>query len=352
MFAADLVRALDELGAEQRVAVLTGEDGGLRFAAPTLVLASRRRGISPGAVARLRRAVAAWSPQVVQAHGGQALKYASLSAGRFPVVYRKIGMAAPWARSGPRRTFQSMLLRRVDLLVAVSEEARREAVDTLGIPEDRTITIPNAVDRRRIAATRNPLEVRAELGVPEKAGLVLSVAALTWEKDPLGHLDVTQRVLRRLPRTILALVGDGPLRETTAAAVRSRGLEGSVRLLGERADVPELLAASDVLLLASPAEGMPGSVIEAGMAGVPTVAYDLAGIRDVVMDGVTGRLASPSDPDALAAALVEVLRDAAARARMGRAASERCRSRFDIGVVAPAYVEVYRDLSGRREPRR
>jgi glycosyltransferase involved in cell wall biosynthesis len=352
MFAADLIRALGEFGHDQRVAVLSGEDGGLRFAAPTAVLGGGRRGLSPRAVARLRRSVSAWSPHVVQAHGGQALKYGSLAAGRSPVVYRKIGMAAPWARSGPRRSFQSALLRRAGLLVAVSEEARREAVDTFGVPEARTLTIPNAVDGRRIAPGRHREEVRAELGLPEDAGVVLSVAALTWEKDPVGHVNVVERVLGRLPRTVLALVGDGPLRKATAAAVRSRGLQGSVRLLGERADLPELLAASDVLLLASPAEGMPGSLIEAGMAGVPAVAYDLAGVREVVVDGVTGRLASPADPEALAAALTEVLGDDQARAKMGRAASDRCRSRFDIAAVAPAYASVYAELAGRREARR
>jgi glycosyltransferase involved in cell wall biosynthesis len=90
---------------------------------------------------------------------------------------------------------------------------------------------------------------------------------------------------------------------------------------------------------------MPACVIEAGMVGLPVAAYALSGVPEVVVDGETGRLASPGDVRALAAALRELLHDDEQRRRMGEAASDRCRERFDIEVVAPRYLDVYEQVA-------
>lgn len=348
-FASDLVGTLADL--DQRVAVLRGGQQDLRFSAPTRVLATGRARLpwlDPGAVLRLRRVIDSWRPDVVQAHGGEPLKYAAYTAAGVPVVYRKIGMSAPWARSGFRRALHSRILRRATRVVAVTEEARREVVDVFGVPEGRTLRISNAVDQRRLEPGRSRSAVREELGVLAEANLVLSVGAFTWEKDPLGHIEVMGRAVAEAPGTVLAMAGSGRLLPRAGEAIRRRGLERSILLLGPRSDVPDLLSAADVLLLASATEGMPACVIEAGMASLPVAAFAHPGIREVVEDGTTGRLAPSGDRAALARCVVDLVRNRGRREAMGRSAAQRCRTLFDIRAVAPRYAELYAELAGVR----
>jgi glycosyltransferase involved in cell wall biosynthesis len=175
--------------------------------------------------------------------------------------------------------------------------------------------------------------------------VLLGLGALSAEKDPLGQLEVAAAVLAGRPDGRYLVAGDGPLRAELEAAVRAKGLGDQIVLLGVRADVADLLAASDLLLLASRTEGMPACVIEAGMAGLPVAGYALAGIPEVVVDGVTGVLAPPGDSGGLVRRAVALLNDAAARRRMGHAASARCRAMFDIRPIASRYVDLYQRVA-------
>jgi glycosyltransferase involved in cell wall biosynthesis len=349
VFAADLVGALDTQGIDQRVAVLHGAPPwAVPFCAPVTGLGTGRaapaRPLHPGTVGALRRLLWDWRPDLVQAHGGQPLKYAVLAGGRAPIVYRRIGSVTGWLSSRPRRALYARLVRRAARVVAVAESIRQETVDAFGLPAERVVTIANGVDERRLQPTRDRDATRSALGVPVGATAVLSLGALSWEKDPLGHLAVTAPLLQRRPDAVHLFAGDGPLRAELAAAVGREGLDGQARLLGSRADVGDLLAASDLLLFASRTEGMPGSVIEAGVAGLPVVGTALTGVPEVVEDGVTGLLVPPGDRDGLRAGLDRLLEDGPLRASMGRAAGVRCRERYGIATVARAYRGLYEEV--------
>jgi glycosyltransferase involved in cell wall biosynthesis len=253
-------------------------------------------------------------------------------------------MAPPWIRHGPRRAIHGRLIRRTARVVAVAEAVRREMLQLFGLPPDRVVTIPNAVDPGRMDPSQGREATRRALGIDADASVVLSVAALTWEKDPVGHIDVTETALRPIPQAHHLFVGEGPLRGELERAIHDRGLDGRIQLLGLRADTADIFAASDVLLFASRSdgmEGMPGIIIEAGMAGLPAVAYSVAGVAELIRDGATGFLASPGDAGALAHRVSELLGDPRSRRRMWEAARERCGTHFDIRAVASRYVETY-----------
>jgi glycosyltransferase involved in cell wall biosynthesis len=357
IFAADLVGALAEAGVDQRVAVLRPAGGGqgLRFPATTdIVGAGGRRvpvaGVEVAAVRRLRAVVANWTPDVLQVHGGESLKHAvaALAPGRRPpIVYRRIGSAPPWITRGARRFSYAWLLRRAARVVAVAEAVRRETLELFRLPTEKVVTIPNGVDARRLTASADRSAVCQRLRIPPDAGVVLSLGALTWEKDPHAHLEITAPILAGRDDVIHLVAGDGPLRDELEAAVHERGLSGRVRLLGSRSDVADLLAAADVLLFASHAEGMegmPAIVIEAGMAGLAVAGYSVAGVNEVVETGETGLLVPPMRHERLTEAVAALLEDGERRLAMGRAARARCCARFEIGVVAPQYLRVYQEL--------
>ncbi len=139
----------------------------------------------------------------------------------------------------------------------------------------------------------------------------------------------------------LWLVGDGPLRPVVEKTVVEMGLEGRVLFLGVRNDVPKLLACSDVLVLSSEYEGAPLTVLEARQAGKPVIATAVGGVPELVEDGVTGILAPPRNPEALAQGILRLAKDADLRQRMGKAAQQWALERFDIARTAREYEALY-----------
>ena len=354
MFASDLVRALDRAGGyEQEVAVLRDPwPPAVRYEARVVRMPASGRSvpilrIDRGTLTSIRRRIELFRPDVVHAHGAEAFKYLAVGApSNVPIVYRRIGTAPRSITRGMRRLAHAALLRRSDRVVAVAESVRRETIETFGVPDGRVVTIPRGVDPERLAPRRGRTEVRTELGVSRSAPVAVTVGALSPEKDPIAHLEVFRALRRSWNDLVYLFVGDGPLRRELDEAICDQALEPGVRVLGTRSDVGDLLEASDVLVLASRTEGMPGCVIEAGMAGVPAVAFGVAGVPEVVVDGVTGYVVPPGDHDRLAERVSHLLADPSRREEMGRAAREHYRGAYDITGIADRYVGVYAEVVG------
>jgi glycosyltransferase involved in cell wall biosynthesis len=357
MFAADLIPHLAGLDVNQRVAVLRATDGpSVRYGVPASILSSggqrdTRVKVRVRSVRALARLVREWRPDIIQAHGGEALKYVVLGVPRANgrLVYRRIG-AWPETIAGARLTTYGLMMRRAGRVVAVGDTLRRDTVEVFHVAPDRVVSIPNGVELSRLKPTRERKWTRRDLGIPPRAEVILSLGALSWEKDPLAHLEVCARVFSARPRAVHLFVGDGPLRLAVQEGITRLGLNRRIQVLGARADVADLLAASDILLIASRMEGMPGTAIEAGVVGVPVAGFAVAGMPEVVRDGETGRLITPARVDALAECVVDLLSHPSMRREMGRRAQERCRNLFDIREVAPRYLGVYEELLGRRRP--
>jgi glycosyltransferase involved in cell wall biosynthesis len=353
MFASDLVDWLASSGVEQQVVALRDlDEDAVSFNAPTSVLGASPSGplrIDLRAIIRLRNLVRSWDATVLQAHGGEALKYAVPAAFRSatPVCYRRIGSSLDGRVGRIRRAGYQSLVRRASIVVVLSHAGRREMIDRFGVEERRAVRIPNAVNIERARPSRSRRDVRSVLGIPVVAEVVVSVGTFNWEKDPLAQLEVFERVSKARPRAVLVMVGSGPLETNTRRAVVERRLTDRVFFFAPRDDVPDVLGASDVLLLASKTEGMPGILIEAGIARLPVAGYAVSGVPEVVGTNSTGLLADPGDVGRLAECVIELLGDDALRARMGTAAHERCIDEFSIRSAADRYLDVYRCLNGR-----
>jgi glycosyltransferase involved in cell wall biosynthesis len=349
MFASDLIGAIDEEPVEQRVAVLRGSvPVDVPYGAPVTLVGREKskEALRIGTLSSLRRLIREWQPHIVQAHGGEALKYSFLAdgRGRHRLVYRRIGSAHPRTTFGLRKRAYGTMMRRIPRIVALSERVRQETIRDFSVPLGRIVTIPNGVDPARLRPGRSRDEMRESLGIPGDALVVLSLGAFTWEKDPVVQVQIAARIAEASEKTVFLLAGDGPMLREVVRAVEQAGLRSRVLLLGNRPDAADLLAASDVLLLTSRTEGMPGAVIEAGMAGIPVVAYAVGGMSEAIQDGVTGYLAPPGSREVLAARLLDLLSKEAVRSAMGHAAIGWSRSRFDIHVIAPRYLRLYEEV--------
>ncbi len=167
-------------------------------------------------------------------------------------------------------------------------------------------------------------EARAELGIKDEERVVLTLACLKPQKDPLTFARVAAKVAAQAPRAVFLLAGDGELRPALEDFIGTRGLSSRLRLLGWRHDVSRLLAAADVFLLTSRFEGLPQAIIQAMAAGLPVVATRVDGNGEAVREGETGLLCAPGDVEGLSAAVLALVTDDERCARMGRAALVRC----------------------------
>lgn len=349
MFAFDLMRQLSMAGIEQAVASLRSQAGGLEYPAERIDLPTNRL----GAAVRLDRQIRAWRPDVVQVHGGEALKWLAPSLLRPngpAIVYRRIGMTPDWMAGSLRRGMHGVLIRRARVVVAVAEIAARQLIEDFRVPKAMVRIIGNAVDQTRVREVHSPVSLRRELGIRKESSLALFVGALTEEKNPLDLVEVAAEVCARVPWVVFAVAGTGPLIEEVERAVTAKGLQQRLFLLGARTDVPDLLRACDVLVLTSRTEGMPGVVIEAGLAGRPVAGYSVGGVPEIVIDGETGALAPSGEHRHLADLVVGLLTDPARLTRLGLEAKTRCEELFEMVPVAADYLALYREIGSCAAP--
>jgi glycosyltransferase involved in cell wall biosynthesis len=229
-------------------------------------------------------------------------------------------------------------------VLAVSERDRQRMIEIERLPPAKVIHVPNGIPPLPEPSGR---DVRAELGIPPSAPLVASISVLRRQK----RLDVLVRAARRvhdqLPDARFLIVGDGPELAGLIALARELGLAEVVVFPGERTDVPDLLAACDVVASSSDFEGSPLALMEAIGAGRPVVATRVGGVAEIVRDGREGLLVAPGDDAALAESIVRLLRDPELRARMGASGREHQRAEFDIHVMVRRLETLYETLFAR-----
>jgi glycosyltransferase involved in cell wall biosynthesis len=194
-----------------------------------------------------------------------------------------------------------------------------------------------AADRAAAAGTG---VLRAGLGLPAERPIIGMVACLKPQKAPLDFVEAAARVATRRPDATFVMVGDGPLRAAVEARARALGLDGRVRLLGWRRDVPDLLAAFDVVALTSLWEGLPRVVPEAIAAGRPLVVTAIDGAAELLRHEQHALLVPPSDPAAAAVQILRLLEDPALARRLV-AAARPLLAEFDIDRMVREQESLY-----------
>ena len=253
------------------------------------------------------------------------------------------GANAHAAPETPAPVFRDLIYRltdpMADVVVAVSDAvAERHARD--GAARRRKLrVIPNGVDT---SVFRPDAELRArtrrELGLNSQF-VWLAAGRLMWKKDYPTLL----RAFAARPRGTLLIAGQGPLEAELKKLAEGLGVDA--RFLGQAGDMPALMNAADAVASSSVIEGLPMALLEAAACGLPAVATDAGGVRDIVVDGATGYVAPPGGAAKLTAAISRVeAMSTAERAAMSRAARARVVARFDMDAVAAQWEALYSEL--------
>ena len=232
------------------------------------------------------------------------------------------------------------LMRGTDAVIASAESVREFYIKQINADPAKVEVIYNAVDWSRLETTISREDMRRAMDVPVEGPLLGIIARLTEQK---GHRVLLDALAQRpdLSRAHLVIVGDGPLSAALQRQAAGLGIADRVRFLGARRDLGNLLSAIDVFVMPSFWEGLPLAMVLAMGAGLPVVATRVAGIPEVVQDGVNGLLVSPGDSGELGAALSRVVNDDTTRVLLGQAARAFVRPRFGVDGYVNAITGLY-----------
>lgn len=316
--------------------------GEARAAGLPAVAVAMRGALDVRALLALRRLVRGRGAALVHTHSSVDSWLGALAARSAGVpVVRSRHVSIPILR---RRALVYRLAHRV----LTTGEAIRAMVVAAGVPPERVVSVPAGVDTARFHPGVSGKAVREELGLGPAAPVVGLVADVRGSKGHRYFLEAAREVLAGLPDARFLIVGDGVGFEDVRRRVRALGLEGPVLMTGFRRDVPEVMAALDVLVLPSVRSEATSQVIPQALAvGVPVVATRVGGIPEIVRDGETGLLVPPADAPALAAAIVALLRDRERAAALARAGQALVRARYTVDAMMEGTTAVYRELLGR-----
>ena len=271
---------------------------------------------------------------------------ATLIAGRrAAVLTRRVSFSL---RRNPFARFKYTF--RVDHLIAVADSVRWVMIAE-GIAPDRVSVIHSGIDLSRFGATPDRAAVDRELGLPPDAFLIGCVGHLARHKGHGALIEAAGRVAASMPQLRLLMIGEGSERARLEAKAAAGPLAGRTLFVGFRDDVPRLMAALDLFVLPSlSGEGSPAVVKEAMACGVPVVATDLDGVREIVEDAREALLVPAGDPDRLAAAIRRAASDAVLRRALAAAGRARVKE-FSSDRMVERTLEVYRQVLEKNEAR-
>ena len=295
----------------------------------------------------VKSAMEAFAPAIVHTHSAKGGFIGRLAAKtlRVPnVIHTPHVFPFQWSAGARGRLFLSLerhAARAAGTIVCVSESQRDDALQRGLCEPSKLIVIRNAIEPHALLPNARAL-ARAKLELPESASVAGMVARLAPQKGVGVFARAAAEVLRARPETTFVLVGGGPLENDLRARLKALHVPPErFRMLGHREDAEELYPAFDVLVLSSLYEGLPYVLLEAMVRGVPVVATDVLGSRDVVTDGETGLLARVNDPADIAAKIVSLLNDTAKLKRFGDASIKRAAEAFSFDDFVRKHRELY-----------
>lgn len=342
------VLGLRELG--HRAVLVAHPDGVLRQRASEghdLVPLAPRSELDLSAAWKLSRVIRQMTPDVVHAHDSHAVAMAGSA----------LSMASPkpcppllMARRVDFHIRKNALSRwkynQVACFICASDAIRRMLIGD-GVPRERTTVVHDGVDVSKVAAVP-AASIHEAFWLPHHAPVVVNVAALVPHKGQRHLVEAARLVVRQVPDARFVIFGEGELRESLERQIQSHSLEKHVLLAGFRADVLSLCKTADLFVMSSITEGLGSAVLDAMASGKAVVGTQAGGIPEAVVHDVTGLLVPTRDDEALADAIVRLLKDAPLRERFGQEGRRRVEEHFSAEKMVQEVLGVYERVRGEK----
>ena len=311
------------------------------------VLPMRMRGeADPIAIARLAGVMRKCRPDIVHCHTSHAH---TLVAAATRLVSRRTRPRTLLSRRVDFSIFRHSFFglngfkyRLVDQIVAISDRIRDVLLED-GLEPSRIQVVHSGIDPTRFNDAQ-PCDLRAAFGFSAATQIIVNVAHFADHKGQRYLVEAAPKILQACPETALLLVGDGELRPALQALAAELGVAERVLFPGFRRDVPEILLGGDLYAMPSLLEGLGTSVLDALVCGLPVVAARAGGIPEMIRHGENGLLVPPKDADALAEALIRLLKDPAECERFARAGPETVAERYTVDHMVEGNLRVYEEL--------
>ena len=302
---------------------------------------------NPFALWRLTRLLVRERVTILQTHGARANFYGRI-AGRLagvPVIISTVhNSLKDYEVRSLRRGLYAFLLRLtlpiVHRIICVSNANRRDVIDECPAAAAKLRTVYNGVDPSAFPSQPDRKRVREELGITSGPVLVM-IARLTEQKGHRYLLQTIPSLLKTWPQLCCVFVGEGELHDALHRMAVDLAVARACRFVGVREDIADVLAAADVVVLPSLSEGFPFVLLEALAMGCPVVASRVNGVPELIEDHTTGLLVPPRDPQALEAAIREILSDPTAASRMGAVGRAVVRERFTVNRMVADTTAIF-----------
>lgn len=229
--------------------------------------------------------------------------------------------------------------------LALSSDLTQYLHQYIGIPSEKLGQIYNGVDTDRFTCTNGRSTIAGCPFLDNEHWIVGTIGRMHAVKDQMNLAKAFISALEIYPQLHknlrLVMIGDGPKRSDILDQLSKAGVSDISWLPGERQDIPEILRGFNCFVLPSQSEGISNTILEAMASGLPVIATNVGGNPELVENGVTGKLVPPSDPEALARAIIDYANTPAAAQEAGKAGRQAVEQRFSLEAMVDAYCELY-----------
>lgn len=304
--------------------------------------------IHPTLLLRLIKTINAWNPDYVLLNGSRTLKYGAAAKPflykNTKLIYRIIDSPKFWNRSVLKQFYyRKLILSNIDAAVGVSQASLNDMVALHGYSKPTTV-IHRAIQENKFRNVPSKENCRTKFKIDPKDNVLLFLGNLTPQKRPDRFVEIIKLVKQNFPEIKAWIVGDGVLRKETEELVKKYDLQNNITFWGYQQNVTELISASDLLVLSSDTEGLPGVVLECGYLGVPAVSANVGGINECLENGKTGYVVQTQNPVDYARYIVELLNDEDKRKTMGLLSMNKVKSGFTMDMVSEKYLQFFHSL--------
>lgn len=350
VFAAELSSLLAESGHEVLFVGLYATKENILYAkgAENIDLGGKKNAFNTTLFLKLLKLIKKAKPDILQANGSDTLKYAVLAKTLYPklnIVYRNISMVSAWAKQASvKRRVNRLLFKKVDRVTSVGMESMEDLVKTYGYPLVKTRMIRRGIPELKYDPVAARKKIISEFSFPQTDLILAHIGQFSPEKNHFFLIESFEKILAHDHHVRLLFIGEGKKYQEIREHVTQKNLDKHILFAGYRQNVQELLAGSDLFVLGSTIEGVPGVVLEAAIQSLPAVAVNVGGVGEVVKNGQTGILLDKHDTGDFSKAVISLLENDTLRKSLGENAKKFVQENYSLQNCLTQFESLYEDI--------